>query len=79
MQTMAALQHGAVRHLLLTPRFVETRSSVSLAASRLAAATGAGTTVVAGVAAFELDLAANGIGAVLQRSRAMRGRASLEA
>ena len=77
---MAALQRGEVAQLVMTPRFIETRSSTSIAASRLAAANGVRINVVAGVAAFELDLAANGIGAVLQRpSRATRRREILEA
>jgi hypothetical protein len=77
---MAALQRGEVAQLLMTRRFIETRSSSSVAASQLAAASAVCINVVAGVAAFELDLAANGIGAVLQRpSRATRHREILEA
>ena len=71
-ETMAALARGSVNELLITPRFEELRSSVSRAAKQLAAERGARLTVVTGMAAFELDLAGDGIAAVLRRSRPPR-------
>lgn len=69
-RTIDALERGAVTELLLTPRFAELRPGASLRATQLAAMQGARTTRVTGLAAFELDLAAEGIGAVLRRSDA---------
>lgn len=69
---MAALTRGSVNELLITPRFDEHRPSVSRAAKQLAAARGVRTTVLTGMAAFELDLAGDGIAAILRRSRPTR-------
>lgn len=70
--TMAALEHGVVTELLMTPRFEELRPSTSRAAKQLAAAHGGRATMLTGVAAFELDLAGDGIAAVLRRGLARR-------
>ena len=66
--TVDALERGAVDELLLTPRFAELRPAASVRAIQLAATHGVRTTNITGLAAFELDLAADGIGAVLRRS-----------
>jgi stalled ribosome rescue protein Dom34 len=66
--TMAALERSAVNELLITRRFTERRPSASTVARGLAAFGGVRTTIVTGVAALELDLAGDGIGAVLRRS-----------
>ncbi len=65
--TIDALQKGAISELLLTPRFVEMNPGLALRTAQLGAASGARTTTIAGLAAFELDFAAGGIGAVLRR------------
>jgi peptide subunit release factor 1 (eRF1) len=70
--TLAALARSSVTELLITPRFEERRASVSRSAKGLAAERGARTTVLTGAAAFELDLAGDGIAAILRRSRARR-------
>jgi len=65
--TMDALEQRAVSELLLTPRFVELHPDAALQATRLAAKHGAKSTTISGLAAFELDLASGGIGAILRR------------
>jgi peptide subunit release factor 1 (eRF1) len=77
--TMAALARGSVNELLITPRLEEMRPSVSRAAKQLATEHGAHMTVLTGVAAFELDLAGDGIAAILRRSRLRRRDEALEA
>jgi hypothetical protein len=76
--TMAALERGVVTELLITLRFEELRPSISRAARALAATRGARTTVLTGMAAFELDLAGDGIAAVLRRSGPRRHVEMLE-
>ena len=65
---MDALEQGAVSELLVTPRFVELDPAAAARATQLAAEYGAKSTTISGLAAFELDLAAGGIGAILRRS-----------
>jgi peptide subunit release factor 1 (eRF1) len=76
--TMAALARGSVNELLITPRFDEMRPSVSRTAKQLAAERGAHVTVLTGVAAFELDLAGDGIAAILRRPSPRRRGEALE-
>jgi hypothetical protein len=66
--TIDALQHGTVRELLLTRRFVELHPGAFVRATQCAAAHGVRTTTITGLAAFELDLAATGIAALLRRA-----------
>lgn len=66
--TIDALEHGRVRELLLTRRFVEVHPRVAVRAMQLAALQGVRMTMITGLAAFELDLAATGIAALLRRA-----------
>jgi hypothetical protein len=70
--TLDALQAGTVEELLLTPRFIEMNPEVSATALRLARDGHAQVSTVTGAAAFELDLVAGGIGAMLRRSASRR-------
>jgi hypothetical protein len=63
------LQRGVVRQLLVTARFVEREPGAALAAIQTATNQGIKTQIVAGGAAFELDLRGGGIGAVLRPRR----------
>jgi hypothetical protein len=65
---MDELEQGTVNELLITPRFVELDPNAAARATQLAAKYGARATTITGLAAFELDLAAGGIGAILRRS-----------
>lgn len=69
--TMDALEHGAVEELLITPRFIDSNSDASAKALQLAGKSSARVSVLSGAAAFELDLVAGGIGAILRRLRAL--------
>lgn len=66
--TIDALELGTVDELLLTPRFIDLHGDSSRRAIELARAQGAGISTLSGSAAFELDLLADGVGAVLRRS-----------
>ena len=65
-RTMALLDRGTVRELLLTPRFIETNPGTAISACRSSHRCGAAITVVHGAAALHLDLIADGIGALLR-------------
>ena len=64
--TMASLDRGTVRELLLTPRFIETNPGAAISACRSSHQCGAAVTMVHGAAALHLDLIADGIGAALR-------------
>jgi hypothetical protein len=66
--TIEALECGAVAELLVTPRYIDVHPEDSTKAMRLGRACGARLSVLSGSAAFELDLVAGGIGAILRRS-----------
>jgi len=62
--TMASLDRGAVRELLLTPRFIEMNPGAAITACRSSSNCGARVTVVHGVAALHLDVIADGIAVI---------------
>lgn len=70
--SMDALERDAVSELFVTLRFLEGDPSAAKRAATLAAAHGAKMTTISGLAGFELDLAAGGIGAFLRRASAQR-------
>lgn len=77
--TMASLDRGTVRELLLTPRFIEMNPGAAISACRGSHECGAAVTMVHGVAALHLDLIADGIAAALRphaTRRPPRGRPS---
>lgn len=65
--TVHALEVGTVRELLLTRHFLDSQPSAADNVLTLARAAGIATTVLAGVGAFELDMVAGGVGALLRR------------
>jgi hypothetical protein len=64
--TVAALERGRVSEVVQTRRFLENHPVAARRINDLAATTGARVTVIAGVAAFELDFVADGVGAMLR-------------
>lgn len=66
--TVRALETGTVRTLLMTRRFVDTQPASASNVRALARAIGVEPTILSGVGAFELDIVAGGVGALLQRS-----------
>lgn len=67
MRTFAALERGAASELLLTPGFIELQPAAASHAVELAQRSGVRTTLLSGVAALELDLVGDGVGARLRR------------
>ena len=67
--TIRALEAGTVRTLIMTRRFVDTQPGAAANVRALARAVGIEPTILSGVGAFELDMVAGGLGALLQRPR----------
>ncbi|MEP6494482.1 MAG: hypothetical protein ABJF01_17490 [bacterium] len=70
--TFDALTNGAAGELLVTRRFAERDPIAAASAMLIAATTGVTITTVAGGAEFELDLAGDGVAALLRRPVASR-------
>lgn len=65
--TIRALEAGTVRTLFMTRRFRDTQPAAAANVDLLARAIGIEPTILCGVGAFELDMVAGGVGALLQR------------
>ena len=66
--TLAVLERGFVSEVLETRRFVENHPAVARRINDVASARGTCVTVIAGIAAFELDFVADGVGALLREA-----------
>ena len=66
--TLAALERGRVSEVVQTRRFLENHPAAARRINDVAAARGTRVTVIAGIAAFELDFVADGVGALLREA-----------
>lgn len=63
--TLGALERGRVGEIVETRRFLENHPAAARRINDLAAASGVQVRTIVGIAAFELDFVAEGVGAIL--------------